>query len=65
MVVRRTNIVPGLSPGGKRSVPYILGIVSKSIPIEDFGNTQRMGLGVVYGADTIRETINLVVDRKR
>jgi hypothetical protein len=32
MVIRRTNIVPGYSSGGKPSVPYILGIVSKSPP---------------------------------
>jgi len=57
MVLRRTNIVPGYNPGGKASVPYILGIVAKSIPIEDIWGTSRMGLGVVYRADAIKETI--------
>lgn len=44
--------------GPKRN-PYLLGIISGSIPIEDeaLGSRQRMGLGVVYGADVIRETI--------
>src|ERR1700690_4103344 len=60
MVIRRTNIVPGYSPGGKASVAYILGIVSGSIPIDDLGEKQRMGLGVVYSASAIRDLINLV-----
>lgn len=57
MVIRRTNIVSGFNPGGKASVPYILGIVAKSIPIDDIWGTSRMGLGVVYRADAIKETI--------
>jgi Trypsin-like peptidase domain len=63
MVVRRTNIVPGFSPGGKRSVPYILGIVSLSIPIDDLGETQRMGLGVVYSASAVKELIELTASQ--
>ena len=61
MVIRRTNIVHGSSPGGKASVAYILGIVSMSIPIDDLGSTQRMGLGVVYSASSIKELIDLVL----
>ncbi len=42
-----------------KKTPYVLGIVSKSIPIDDtaLNSRQRMGLGVVYSADTIKETI--------
>jgi hypothetical protein len=65
MVIRRTNITPGFSPGGKAAVPYVLGIVSMSIPIDDLGGTQRMGLGVVYDADCIKETIDLLVGRNQ
>lgn len=54
-----------LGPGGetvvsgKKKIPYILGIVSGSLPITDtaIGSTQRMGLGIVYSANAIRETI--------
>jgi hypothetical protein len=60
MVIRRTNIVQGFSPGGKASVAYILGIVSGSIPIDDLGEKQRMGLGVVYAASSVKELIDLV-----
>lgn len=44
-----------------KKIPYVLGIVSGSIPIEDIalGSIQRMGLGVVYSYDAIRETIAL------
>lgn len=44
---------------GAKKIPYLLGIVSASIPIYDkaLGSEQRMGLGVVYSADTIKETI--------
>lgn len=40
--------------------PYILGIVYKSIPIDDDSpqNIQRLGLGVVYSAQTIKDTID-------
>jgi len=40
--------------------PYVLGIVSGSIPISDtvLGSTQRMGLGIVYSAEAIRAVIN-------
>lgn len=58
MVLRRTNIVPGFSTEGKQSVPYILGIVADSIPIDDLWGTTRMGLGVVFGAETILATID-------
>ncbi len=63
MVVRRTDIVPGFSPGGKQSVPYILGIVSASFSINDveLGSMQRMGLGIVYNAETIRETMEVLL----
>lgn len=42
-----------------KKTPYVLGIVSGSIPIADaaLGSVQRMGLGIVYSADAIRETI--------
>ena len=65
MVVRRTDIVPGFSPGGKRSIPYILGIVSGSLPIYDLEHVQRMGLGIVYNAETIRETIEVLLKQRR
>jgi len=44
---------------GAKKIPYLLGIISGSIPIYDqaLGSVQRMGLGVVYSADTIKETI--------
>jgi hypothetical protein len=62
MVVRRTNIMPGVSTGGKASVPYILGIVADSMPMHDSGINvdERMGLGVVFNSDTILETIKLL-----
>ena len=54
-----------LAPGGEtvvsaaKKVPYVLGIVSGSIPITDtaLGSTQRMGLGVVYSAEAIRAVV--------
>jgi hypothetical protein len=62
MVVRRTNIVTGFSPGGKASVPYILGIVADSIPMHDagIGVNERMGLGVVFNSDSILDTVKLL-----
>ncbi|HOE18858.1 MAG TPA: trypsin-like peptidase domain-containing protein [Syntrophorhabdaceae bacterium] len=44
-----------------KKIPYVLGIVSGSIPIIDvaLGSVQRMGLGVVYSYSTIKETIDL------
>jgi len=47
-----------LSSNAKKT-PYLLGIISGSIPIEDkaLSSRQRMGLGIVYSADTIKETI--------
>lgn len=54
-----------IGPGGEtvvsaaKKIPYILGIVSGSIPITDnaLGSTQRMGLGIVYSADAIRTVV--------
>ncbi len=56
-----------IGPGGEtvvsaaKKIPYVLGIVSGSIPISDaaIGTVQRMGLGVVYGAEAIRSVIEL------
>lgn len=44
-----------------KKTPYVLGIVSGSIPITDtaLGSTQRMGLGVVYSAEAIRAVVDL------
>jgi hypothetical protein len=46
---------------GAKKIPYVLGIVSGSIPIIDtaLGSVQRMGLGVVYSYNAIKETIDL------
>ena len=49
----------GLSLGGLKATPYILGIVSGSIPIRELGSVQRMGLGIVYSSDTIRAVLDL------
>lgn len=54
-----------IGPGGGsvvssiKKTPYILGIVSMSIPIDDtaLGSVQRMGLGVVFSAAEITNTI--------
>jgi len=45
--------------GGLKKTPYLLGIISGSIPIYDtaLDSKQRMGLGIVYSADAIKETI--------
>lgn len=46
-----------------KKIPYVLGIVSGSIPIIDTAlgsaQPQRMGLGVVYSYNAIKETIDL------
>ncbi|HBA87125.1 MAG TPA: hypothetical protein DCZ75_03795 [Geobacter sp.] len=44
-----------------KKIPYVLGVVSGSIPIADsaLGSVQRLGLGVVYGTKTIREVVEL------
>jgi len=44
---------------GAKKIPYVLGIVSGSIPIVDtaLGTVQRMGLGIVYSANAIRDVI--------
>ena len=46
---------------GAKKIPYVLGIVSGSIPIIDTAlkSVQRMGLGIVYSADAVKETIEL------
>jgi len=43
-----------------KKIPYILGIVSGSIPINDtaLGTVQRMGLGIVYSAEAIRAVVD-------
>lgn len=45
--------------GSAKKIPYVLGIVSGSIPIDDTAlkSTQRMGLGVVYSAEAIRVVV--------
>lgn len=51
--------------GDAKKTPYVLGIVSGSIPIIEFykygearlPSFQRMGLGIVYSAESIKETI--------
>ncbi len=52
---RKGTVIGGVS----KKTPYVLGIVSGSIPIEDvkLGSSQRMGLGIVYSAESIRDTI--------
>lgn len=62
IVTRRTNIITGLYPGGKASIPYVLGIVADSMPMYDSGihTNERIGLGVVFSSDTILETIKLL-----
>lgn len=45
-----------------KKIPYVLGIISASIPITDtaLGSVQRMGLGIAYSADAIRAAIDLL-----
>jgi hypothetical protein len=52
--------------GGKISEPTILGIVGGSIPIfdESLQSYERIGLGLVYSADTIREVIQSFEDSR-
>lgn len=51
----------GTVVSASKKIPYVLGIVSGSIPINDsaLGTTQRMGLGVVYSGEAIREVVQL------
>jgi hypothetical protein len=51
----------GTIMGSAKKTPYVLGIVSASIPISDSAlkTTQRMGLGIVFSADAIRTVIDL------
>jgi len=52
--------------GGPRSTPYVLGILSDSIPIVDVNLrlVTRMGLGIVQSADAINETIEFFFTKK-
>ena len=53
---------PGaISSGGVGSIAYVLGLVSKSLPIADFdGRTPaRLGLGIIESADAVNDTIEL------
>lgn len=56
-----TTIGPdgGTVVSAAKKIPYVLGIISGSIPINDaaLGTVQRMGLGVVYGAEAIRAVV--------
>lgn len=56
-----TTIGPngGTVVSAAKKIPYVLGIISASIPITDSAlkSTQRMGLGVAYSADAIRTAI--------
>jgi S1-C subfamily serine protease len=49
----------GLIAGGPRSITYVLGLISDSIPMGDFGGKvpTRIGIGIVQSADAISETI--------
>ena len=64
LVILKPQVIDFLPSGDvhlslSKASPYLLGILSGSIPIEDkaLGSKQRMGLGIVYSADTIKETI--------
>lgn len=48
-----------VSAGGPRSITYVLGLISGSIPMGDFGGKvpTRIGIGIVQSADAINETI--------
>jgi hypothetical protein len=50
-----------------KKIPYLLGIISVSLPIFDtiLESGQRMGLGVVYSADAIKETIESFYERNK
>jgi len=43
----------------EKKTPYLLGIVSGSLPIDDkaLQSRQRMRLGIAYSSDAIKETI--------
>ncbi|MDP2602030.1 MAG: serine protease [Deltaproteobacteria bacterium] len=49
----------GILAGGPRSITYVLGIVSSSIPVVDdkLRLVTRMGLGIVQSADAVNATI--------
>lgn len=46
--------------GAIKKRPYLLGIVSASIPIDDtaLASRQRMGIGVAHSASVVRETVD-------
>ena len=48
-----------VTAGGPRSITYVLGLTSDSLPIADFGGKvpTRIGIGIVQSADAISETI--------
>jgi len=58
VVIRKVGLSPGFNSGGKFATPYILGIVADSVPMDDHWGTTRMGIGVVFGADVILQTID-------
>ena len=71
MVVNKPSSTSFDSPGsvfagGSRATPYILGILSDSIPIVDANLhlMSRMGLGIVQSADAINETIESFFTKK-
>jgi hypothetical protein len=49
----------GVMAGGPRSITYVLGLISDSIPIADFDGTfpARIGIGIVQSADAVNDTI--------
>jgi hypothetical protein len=58
---------PGtVTAGGPRSMPYVLGILSDSIPVVDANLrlVTRMGLGIVQSADAINEAIEFFFTKK-
>jgi len=52
--------------GGPHSLPYVLGLVSGSIPLFDsaLGTATRMGLGMVQSADSVSATIEALFTKK-
>jgi hypothetical protein len=53
-------VVPEGNNAGGRFQPYVVGIVAGSIPMYDSALRayERIGLGIVYSADTIREVLD-------
>jgi len=50
-----------ISAGGAGSITYVLGLVSKSLPIADFDGRApaRLGLGIIESADAVNDTIEM------